>query len=109
MSIDGGEAPAWSRDGRELFYQVRGTGATANLLQYVATPVTLGPTFTAGSPKVLFERPTPRTNLGVRYYDVSPDGRFLLVQDKERSPIKVTQMILVQNWLEELKRLVPTK
>jgi eukaryotic-like serine/threonine-protein kinase len=109
VSIDGGEAPAWSKDGRELFYQVRGTGATANLLQYVATPVTLGPTFTAGTPKVLFERPTPRTNLGVRYYDVSPDGRFLLVQDKERSPIKVTQMILVQNWLEELKRLVPTK
>ncbi len=109
VSIDGGEAPAWSRDGRELFYQLRGTGATANLLQYVATPVTLRPTFAAGTPKVLFERPTPRTNLDVRYYDVSPDGRFLLVQDKERSPIKVTEMILVQNWLEELKRLVPTK
>ena len=109
VSIDGGEAPAWSRDGRELFYQLRGTGAAANLLQYVATPVTLRPTFTAGTPKVLFERPTPRTNLDVRYYDVSPDGRFLLVQDKERPPIKVTQMILVQNWLEELKRLVPTK
>jgi serine/threonine-protein kinase len=109
VSIEGGEAPAWSRDGRELFYQVRGTGAASSLVRYVAAPVTLRPTFTAGMPRVLFQRPTPRTNLGVRYYDVGPDGRFLLVQDRERAPIKVTQMTLVQNWLEELKGLVPRK
>jgi Tol biopolymer transport system component len=110
VSIDGGESPVWSRDGRELFYQQRGIGAAADLMRYVAMPVAFRPTFTAGTPKVLFQRRTPLTNLGIRYYDVSPDGRrFLLVQDKERPPITVTQMILVQNWIEELKRLVPTK
>lgn len=45
-----------------------------------------------------------------RTYDVTPDGRrFLMVEEKERPPIKATQMILVQNWFEELKRLVPTR
>jgi hypothetical protein len=32
-----------------------------------------------------------------------------MVVEKERSPIIVKQIILVQNWAEELKRLVPTK
>jgi hypothetical protein len=35
--------------------------------------------------------------------------RFLVVQDSGRPPIKVTEMILVQNWVEELKRRVPAK
>jgi hypothetical protein len=41
---------------------------------------------------------------------VSPDGRrFLMVQQKERAPTIVSQMILVQNWFDELKRKVPVK
>jgi hypothetical protein len=31
-----------------------------------------------------------------------------MMREAERPPIKPTQMILVQNWFEELKRLVPT-
>ena len=46
-----------------------------------------------------------------RHYDVSPDGkRFLLlkdVQDTERG--ETPQLVLVQHWAEELKRLVPSK
>jgi hypothetical protein len=46
----------------------------------------------------------------IRGYDVTPDGRrFLMVQPKERPPVDAAEMILVQNWLEELKRLVPTR
>ena len=44
----------------------------------------------------------------VRPYDVSLDGqRFLMVKQKERAPISASQMILVQNWLEEVKARVP--
>jgi hypothetical protein len=32
-----------------------------------------------------------------------------MVKDGERKPQPVTEMILVQNWFEELKRLVPTE
>jgi hypothetical protein len=45
----------------------------------------------------------------VRGYDVTSDGqRFLMVQNTERPPIKPTYIVLVQNWFEELKHLVPT-
>ena len=36
----------------------------------------------------------------VRPYDVAADGqRFLMVKQKDRAPIFVSQMILVQNWI----------
>jgi len=47
-------------------------------------------------------------NAQVRGYDVTPDGRrFLMVQTMERPPITTTQIVLVQNWHEELRRRVP--
>jgi hypothetical protein len=53
----------------------------------------------------------PAGNSG-RTYDVSPDGRrFLMIKvsggsDQTNTP---AQVIVVQHWTEELKRLVPTK
>ena len=32
-----------------------------------------------------------------------------MVQEVQRPPAWVSQMVLVQNWVEELKRLAPTK
>jgi hypothetical protein len=45
-------------------------------------------------------------------YDVSPDGqRFVMIKESsatdERPPSP--RIILVQNWFEKVKRLVPTK
>ncbi len=65
------------------------------------------PTFTAGSPVVLF---TGRytTSVAVVNYDISPDGqRFLMIKaaEEEEGP---GQINVVLNWFEELKRLVPT-
>ena len=41
-------------------------------------------------------------------YDVAPDGRrFVMIEDIESEP-RPAQMILVQNFTEESKRLVPT-
>ena len=71
--------------------------------------MTTAPTFTAGVPRALFQGHFA-LSVAIRGYDVTADGRrFLMVQPKDRPPIKVTQMVLVQNWLEELKRRVPTK
>jgi hypothetical protein len=43
------------------------------------------------------------------FYDVSPDGqRFLMIKLNEQTPSSsVTQIVVVQNWFEELKRRVP--
>jgi len=57
------------------------------------------------------ETPRELFNPGVPFdYDVTPDGRrFLMVQDKERPATAAAEMILVQNWIEELKARVPTR
>jgi hypothetical protein len=40
-------------------------------------------------------------------YDVSPDGRFVMLRDAGAGKAVPPQIVVVQNWLEELKRLVP--
>jgi hypothetical protein len=37
----------------------------------------------------------------------APDGRFLLMKTTTASPRE--QIVIVSNWFDELKRLVPTK
>ena len=47
---------------------------------------------------------------GFRTYDVSLDGqRFLMIKLPEESEPAATSVNFVQNWTEELKRLVPAK
>ena len=96
ISTEGGEEAAWMRSG-ELFYR--------NGDKMMAVDITTDPTFAAGTPKLLFE--------GVYYsygpraaYDVTPDGqKFLMIKTGEQ---QVTELNVIQNWFEELKRLVPT-
>jgi len=95
----GGIQPVWSPDGRELFYR---SGD-----RMMVTSVQREPTFSAGRPRVLFEGSyeTSPFNPGFQYYDISPDGqRFLMIKAGEVG----TQIHVVLNWFEELKRLVPT-
>ena len=58
---------------------------------------------------MLFEgryRPTGGT---LPDYDVSPDGqRFLMLKPVQQEQAESTQINVVLNWTEELKRLVPT-
>ncbi len=63
-----------------------------------------------GNPVLLFERPLAEYSGDLPLpYDVAPDGqRFVMIEEGESEPA-VTQLILVQNWVEELKRLVPTE
>ncbi len=64
------------------------------------------PTFTAEKPRLLFEGPY----LGGEMFggfDVSLDGqRFVMVKQSETG---ATQINVILNWFEELKRLVPTE
>lgn len=56
-------------------------------VRVLAVPVVTEPTYSAGT----------------------PGQRFLMVQEAQRPPALVSQMVLVQKWVEELKRLAPTK
>jgi hypothetical protein len=87
LSTDGGTAPAWSRDGRELFYTTTQTvGGQATLTKMMAVPVEFRSTVIAGTPRMIFEGKFG-ASAATRGYDVTPDGRrFLMVQQKERPP-----------------------
>ena len=98
VSVGNGGEPVWSRDGQELFFR------ESNRLMVVS--IEGGETFSAGTPRVLFEGYDVR---GASNYDVAPGGeRFVMVQsDSADTPSDQGQVVVVQNWLEELKRLVP--
>ena len=90
------DIPLWSPDGRELFY------FSGNKMMAVA--IQSEPNFTYGISQVLFERSS--LALG---YDIHPDGqRFLMIKPATEEVSAPTELILVLNWFEELKRLVPT-
>jgi eukaryotic-like serine/threonine-protein kinase len=110
VSTDGGTGPAWSGDGAELFYTTTQTvGGQATHTRMMAVTVGLRPTFTAGPPRMLFQGKYGASGT-IRSYDVTAGGRrFLMVQQKERPPVSTSEMILVQNWLEELRTRVPAK
>jgi Tol biopolymer transport system component len=120
ISTDGGTAPAWARNGQQLFYLAPALSEQHAVaprrpeskagVRMMAVSVTHGTQLTAGRPRMLFESTTLSPGAPIRNYDVTSDGRFLAVQPHaERSPIKPAQIVLVQNWQEELKRLVPTR
>jgi Tol biopolymer transport system component len=95
VSLDGGSDPRWAPNGRELFYRKDN--------KMMAVDVSTTREFASGTPKQLFEGAYV---LWPGTYDVARDGRFLMLTH-EAQP--VSQLILVQNWTEELKRLVPTR
>ena len=105
ISTGGGRLPLWSRDGRELFF------SSLDAQQMLAVPVQSGTTLVVGRPQVLFEFAMMPIVGGSRPYDIAPDGRFLIIRGGQAEAVggTATQVVLVQNWFEELKRLVPTK
>jgi serine/threonine-protein kinase len=100
VSAGGGMNPGWSRDGRELFY-IAGKSM-------MVVEVTTEPDFGLSAPKPLFEMSDDTVtfgNLGASY-DVSEDGRFLMIEKVADAEI---QLVCVQNWFEELKRIAPVE
>jgi len=97
VSTGGGTVPLWSRTGRELFFR-----AGSSLM---AASVGTDQTFSAGAPAKLFDG--YMTGLG-RSYDASPDGqRFLMIKEGKTDRTQPASVVVVEQWFEELKRLVP--
>jgi eukaryotic-like serine/threonine-protein kinase len=100
ISTEGGREPVWNRNGRELFYRIGG--------KMMAVEITTQPGLSASKPRVLFEGRYEPTVVTAANYDVSPDGqRFLMLKSGEVGEAARTQINVVLNWFEELKRGVP--
>ncbi len=106
ISVEGGTEPLWSHDGKELFYRQRMQGSQTN--QVWSVEVQTGSGFSAGKPRLVFEGLGFSVGTPVRTWDISLDGeRFLMVKLGEGKPQPLTDMVLVQNWFEEVRRLAP--
>jgi len=101
VSNHGGIQPIWSKDMRWLFYR--------NGDQVWSVYVSTEKGFSPGKPELKFAKPGFGTSTPLRCWNSLPDGQgFIMVKLEQRKPEPVAEMILVQNWFEELKRLVPT-
>jgi Tol biopolymer transport system component len=103
VSVNGGMHPKWNGQGDELFYK------EVDALMVVTVDTRLE--FKAGTPQKLFDNDEVDIRLYDTYgplsgvYDVTADGqRFVMFESLEEE----TNLVVVLNWFEELKRLVPT-
>lgn len=90
VSSGGGTMPAWSRDGRELFYR---SGE-----RMMAAAVTGRDDIGVAPPRVLFTSPSA-SGLSEEF-DVAADGRFLMWRADRRD-----RLSLILNWPEALERI----
>ena len=76
----------------------------------MAVPVKTGPSFSPGKQELLFDGPYLLSGPG-RNYDVSSHGQRFLMIKLASGPGELDsppEIVVVLNWFEELKRLVPT-
>lgn len=101
ISTEGGTEPLWNPNGRELFYR---SGD-----KMMSAEITTRPRFSAGKAKVLFvgQYQPSQNSARTANYDVSPVGqRFLMLKPGGQGQA-VTQINVVLNWLEDMKRRAP--
>jgi len=100
VSTGGGRMPLWSRNGQELFY-----GSPDGALMGVRMEP--GPSWRSSTPARILQRQFAYSGFG-RAFDIAPDGRrFLMIREGGGNEAAPQNLVVVQNWLEELKRLVP--
>jgi serine/threonine protein kinase len=110
VSTSGGDSPLWLPDGREIFFR--------NGDAVMAVSSKTGPTFSIGTPKILFQG--TYVNADLEYdswdnstWDISPDGRrFLMMKETGLAAsgvVRSRKINVILNWFEELKRRVPKK
>ena len=105
VSGDGGVEPRWSAHGRELFY--------LREKAMMAVAVEADAEFYFEAAVELFAEPSLYRDPSVsgHTYDVARDGRFLMIHDSGSTTDVAgsSSIVVVENWLEELKQRVPTR
>jgi serine/threonine-protein kinase len=95
VSTAGGGAPRWSRDGRELFYQLEDA--------LLAVAVRNEPALDVSAPEVVFRGLNPRPGLN---YDVAPDGQgFVVIEGEHRE--QAGSLHVIANWPRMLEAAAP--
>ncbi len=108
ISTTGGTRPAWSPKADEIFFIDSSGGLTSVRLEQSAN------TIVPSRPQQLFStRYQPgSTTLGIdfRGYDVARDGeRFLMIKEPAESTPEAQRVVVVVNWMTELRARMLTK
>jgi serine/threonine-protein kinase len=104
VSNSGGSQPLWSRSGKELFF-IDASGALMSVAVESQSPLVFGTPAKIMNNSYVWSVPT----FAGRQYDISPDGKRFLRLKSTNESITAGSVTIVQNWFEELKRLVPVK
>lgn len=102
VSEAGGLAPAWSRDGRRLFF--RGVGGEGWAL--MVSEIEPGVPLRVSPPVTLIEMWPYSAHVPTRAYDVLDDSSFVAVRfqdDDPTSQLRVDELRVVLNFVEELR------
>lgn len=105
ISNGGGIDPIWGPGGRELFFRT-----FEGHLMRVA--IETEPKFVVANPEIVLGPGSYVVSSFNRSFDISPDGqRFLMMKDVRSTGddpyAGLAQMIVVQNWFQELNAQVP--
>jgi eukaryotic-like serine/threonine-protein kinase len=99
-------APAWTNGGKELLYFIRPRTMGA-------VGISLQPGFAVGNLSEVFgAQPTFNAPTQVRDYDVSPDGKNIILPitpDQGQTANPSQQINIVLNWFTELQQRVPVR
>jgi serine/threonine-protein kinase len=106
VSTNGGVAPLWARDGRELFFLDGARGM-------VVVPVAPGGKLELGTRRTLFrldEDIYPEARDYYTPYDISPDGsRFIMARRARDRNVAELPLDVTLNWFDELRQKVEQK
>ena len=103
VSVGGGVAPLWARNGREIFFLSADRRMMSASFAAAATPA-------IGAPRVLFD--VPAELLGVERafstpWDVAADGRFLMTRLMESAHTNRAAIVVTHNFFTELRAKLP--
>jgi hypothetical protein len=109
-AIGAGVMPLWSRDGRELFW-LEGSDLVGRDRMMGVKVESAASRFTFNDRLAIVD---PWVYLGtfaasLRSYDVSGDGQRFLAIENSALDDRYSKAVFAQNWVEELKRLVPVE
>ena len=99
VSVGGGTHPVWAKDGSRLFFE-QGT-------QVMAAPFNPDNPVPIGSPTPVAEAGVSGAPGRLQQYDVARDGRLLLMKTTTSAERPPEQVIVAQNWTQELLERVP--
>ena len=109
ISIEGGQSPVFTPDSSEVIFRCVGYGPQADCAFWAVALRISGAGMDPARPVKLFER-TSVESVPLRSWDIGPDGRFLLIREKEgeskerfKDQIFPAEIRIIQNWTRILE------